>query len=312
MFKDIAFYTRFEAKDATPSDSAHGIKVIEIRGTALDLSVNRNGWRVSPEAMREIATTLKGKQLRVDHDALVGKVTGIVKDTFLESDKVGFVAELASANPDIFVPVLRGYVNAVSIGIDPKKIVCDECGEQLKSLLARCHPKADMEVKSASARELSLVAAPAYADTRFIPTSLFQAMEIKLKEQGETMAEPNTAAPTATPPAPAAAPATSFDAAAFTKELTASLNDSFGKRLDALGESVKELKAAQAKKPEATPEKPNGAGLVAGEQPAAPESRETKIRRLEASAIEELFQAAAGKLPLGKLSKDGRVYGLVI
>ena len=161
-----------------------GLKRIVLRGVCLDSSVNKNNWQVPEDELEGVAERSIGSQIRLDHSGLIRDVKGKIlsteidephendKETWDKSNKfkhVHYVAELISNDANILIPILQGYVDHVSIGVDSKNVFCSTCGEPTRPGKS-CDCKDAWEVvKNARVNEYSIVCSPAYENTKFVP-----------------------------------------------------------------------------------------------------------------------------------------------
>lgn len=162
---------------------------VKIRGVAVDKSVNKNGWSVSDEFLSEIAKTLKNKSIRVNHGRTVTDIIGRVTSSNIDGDKVIFEAEILGSDPlsnAVKEKIMNGLIDSVSIGLDGEKIVCSVCGKQTRDGEKIIHNPAEHGgheiVYSGSVKELSIVAEPAYQNTKIqIAASFEEAIDELLK-----------------------------------------------------------------------------------------------------------------------------------
>lgn len=291
MSKDVSFLAGFSAKELKAE--GQGLSVVEIEGIALDTSVNRNRWFIAEEDLDSFAASMVGRQLRVDHSLSVAFVKGKVLDAKRDGSVVRFKAEVSTHDPNVAVPVLRGYVNTVSVGVRYAGLACRECKASASPAKTCEHASAAVRVMEPRCTELSLVTDPAYPAAKFQPNSFFAALD-KTLESEQTMADPTPAAPAAAPAAP--------DLTKFGESLIASVKDALAASAKGVDEKLAALKADHEKaiselKASKTPEpKPLGAGLVASETaPPRPD--------LFASAFAEMQEAVTGKRPRGQMYK---------
>lgn len=151
-------------------------KLINIAGVAIDSSVNSNKWCVPDEDLDFFAESLKGVQLRVDHAESAVAVIGKVMNASRQGSQVLFKAEVGDAG--IIEKILRNYLNNVSAQVDSDNVECSNCHEQTRKegLLVHLCPGAYEIVHKPRVRELSIVASPAYANTKFGPIGFAEAM----------------------------------------------------------------------------------------------------------------------------------------
>lgn len=168
----ISYHVPFHANENTAKNG-----LININGEAIDDSVNQNHWQVPAEDLDFLVESLKGAQLRIDHIesvlSIVGKVTGAERI----GNKVNFEAEVTG--DALIEKIIRGYLNAVSCQVDSENVQCSKCFMQSRKdgLLIHLCPDAWEIVHSPKVRELSIVASPAYANSKFKPLGFASAMD---------------------------------------------------------------------------------------------------------------------------------------
>lgn len=160
------------------------LKTLILRGVLIDATVNRNKWAVEEDTLKEIAKQIVGKQLRLDHSTSVRDVKGIYTkaevdqphkedkapwDKANDSPHVHFEAELTDTDPNVLIPILKGYVNSVSVQADAATVVCSKCGQSTKpQKICGCQDAHEI-IRNITVKEGSIVANPAYDNTTFIP-----------------------------------------------------------------------------------------------------------------------------------------------
>ncbi len=160
------YFVPFKANAIEQKDDR--ISRMAINGTAIDDSVNANNWQVPEEDLKHVEQTLKGAQLRVDHSESIRDVIGKVINSQQDGNKVLFNAE--SGDEPINGKIAKGYLDSVSIQIDSDNVACSKCGAKTRfknALIHALHDDAYEIVKQPKVRELSIVATPAYANTKF-------------------------------------------------------------------------------------------------------------------------------------------------
>ncbi len=138
-----------------------------IEGYAVDSSLNSNGWLIPPESLDMITESLRGSQLRIDHDPSILCIVGKVDDARREGNRVWFRGRVS--DPAVKDKILKNYVDSVSIQIDATDTQCSKCGMQTRKNGVMTHLCEDAFeiVKNPKCRELSIVSSPAYKDTKF-------------------------------------------------------------------------------------------------------------------------------------------------
>ncbi len=165
------------------------IKRISISGMAIDDSVNANEWALDKKEMASVAEQLIGKQLTINHDTNVESVIGKIITAKANEKDVEFSAEIISENSNVLIPIISGMVDSVSIEADAESS-CSLCGKAYISGMKPCKcAKEHQVIKNVKVERLSVVANPAYANTKFIPISFAAAIDEKIKEVSN-LAEP--------------------------------------------------------------------------------------------------------------------------
>ncbi len=163
------------------------LKVISITGTAIDDTVNANEWSLSKDELPEVANQLIGKQLTINHSPNIEDVMGRITDTKTHDNHVDFTAEIMTEDSNILVPILSGNVDSVSIEADAESS-CSVCGKNYIGSLKPCKcSDAHPVIRNVKVERLSIVANPAYANTKFVPVNFAAAIKNKLNEGGEIM-----------------------------------------------------------------------------------------------------------------------------
>jgi hypothetical protein len=178
-----------------------GLKRIILRGVAIDTSVNRNNWQVPEDELEGIAERLVGAQIRIDHSQSIRDVKGRIIKTELDqphdvtkelwdrpnpSPHIHYEAEIVSNEANILIPILQGYVDHGSIGVDSKFVFCSQCGESTRPGKT-CECEGSWEVvRNARVNEYSLVSSPAYERTAFIPYEASKKKEDSTDKEDDT------------------------------------------------------------------------------------------------------------------------------
>ena len=162
----VGFQAPIKAADA---DLASSSGLLHIEGVAIDSSVNSNKWQILSQDLDFAAVTLTGAQLRMDHSESVVGVVGKVNQASRVGDTVVFTAEVG--DPALNQKILRGYVNSVSVQVDSDDVECSKCQKQTRKegVLVHLCPGAWEIIHKPLVRELSIVASPAYKNTKFSP-----------------------------------------------------------------------------------------------------------------------------------------------
>lgn len=171
----LKYFIPFKAEDGS-GDLALKEKLINIEGVAIDTSVNSNKWQVPEEDLDFLVQSLNGAQLRVDHAESALMVVGKVSAASRNGSQVLFRAEVGEEK--LIEKILRNYVSHVSIQVDSDDVECSMCQQPTRSegLLIHLCPDAWEIVRKPKVRELSIVASPAYRDTKFQPIGFGSAM----------------------------------------------------------------------------------------------------------------------------------------
>jgi hypothetical protein len=172
----LRYFVPFKALAGQDAQLALRESLINIEGTAIDVSVNSNKWQVPEEDLDFFVQSLQGSQLRIDHAESAMAVIGKVPEAKRIGEEAWFRAEIGEAA--IIQKVLRGYLTHVSVQVDSDDVKCSKCGEQTRSegLLVHLCPDAWEIVHKPRVRELSIVASPAYKNTEFKPVGFAAAM----------------------------------------------------------------------------------------------------------------------------------------
>jgi len=168
-------------------------KIIEIVGTAVDDTKNKNGWAIDKAELENVANQYNSGriQLRVDHGSEVGKVIGRITGGAVVDNTVIFKGRIISSNPDILLPILSGAFDHTSIQADAAKTNCSNCGKSwipIKS--CKCKDSYPV-IAGLSVREHSIVADPAYESAEFqtIPIGFAASVDKKISEVLRVTAE---------------------------------------------------------------------------------------------------------------------------
>jgi len=172
----VRYYVPFKAQEDVKAEYALKEKLLNIEGVAIDTSVNANKWQIPSEDLGFLAESLIGVQLRVDHAESALMVVGKVAEAKREGDKVLFRAEVGEEK--LIEKILRGYVTHVSVQVDSEEVECSKCKRPTRreGMLVHLCPGAWEIVHKPTARELSIVASPAYKTTEFTPVGFYAAM----------------------------------------------------------------------------------------------------------------------------------------
>lgn len=199
---------KFEAPFIASEQSfQEGLSKMLLKGVLIDTSQNLNKWMVEEEDFKQLAKDFLGKQIRVDHSEKVSEVIGVVTGTEVDKghniDKadwdpanpnthIHYVAELATKDDKIIVPVKMGFVNRCSPAVDAKTVLCNICKTPTQNNVKMCECNdSGVLLKDIIPRELSLVASPAYAKTVAKVYSFAASVDKQLNniKEGEQMAD---------------------------------------------------------------------------------------------------------------------------
>lgn len=185
---ELVWHTKFVASEKPPTSPGpnvapgDSINKLMLKGVLIDTTENKNNWCIEEEDFDMIAKDFIGKQIRTDHGEKVSLVLGKVTSTEVDAPHseakeewdpateyphIHFQAEIASNDANIMIPVKAGYVNAVSPAIDARSLLCSTCKKPMYSKnikTCKCSGGGVL-LKNISARELSIVCAPAYDGT---------------------------------------------------------------------------------------------------------------------------------------------------
>jgi hypothetical protein len=184
---EIKWISKFIASDKKDGEQIHsGVTTVEttltLRGVLISDQVNKNNWCVEPSDFPMIAESFVGVQIRSDHaekvSSVLGKVTSTEVDTPHDEVKadwdpsnpnphIHFEAIISTSDNNILVPIKMGFVTGVSPAIDARELLCSTCRKQMfDKNIKNCKCRdGGVLLKNLSARELSIVASPAYEGT---------------------------------------------------------------------------------------------------------------------------------------------------
>lgn len=181
---ELKWKTGFRASEA-PLISKDDIPKFVLKGILIDESENKNRWMVSKDDFGTLAKDFVGKQIRVDHGDKVSDVVGIITSTEVDAphdqlnenwdppnqfSHIHFAAEISTTDQSIIIPIRQGFVDHVSPTIDARALFCSKCGQNMVDKnMQSCNCKdTSILIKDMEARELSIVASPAYKNTSFV------------------------------------------------------------------------------------------------------------------------------------------------
>jgi hypothetical protein len=172
----LRYFVPFKAQEGVSAEYALKEKLLNIEGIAIDTSVNANKWQVPSEDLDFFVSTLINAQLRIDHAESALAVIGRVPEGKRVGDGVSFRAEIGEL--PIIEKVLRGYLTHVSVQVDSDDVECSKCKKPTRKegMLVHLCPGAWEIVHKPKVRELSIVASPAYENTKFQPLGFAAAM----------------------------------------------------------------------------------------------------------------------------------------
>jgi len=176
---EIKWQSRFVASD---KDVIEGMTRMVLKGVLIDTTENKNFWQVEAADFKQLAADFVGKQLRVDHGEHVNNVLGRVVETEVDgphneakadwdpanpNPHIHYAAEIATKDNNLIVPIKMGFVDYVSPAVDARTLLCSTCRTPMKDKSTRgCEcSEGSLLLKDLNARELSLVASPAYERT---------------------------------------------------------------------------------------------------------------------------------------------------
>jgi len=192
----IEWQSKFISDDPKVNE---GLTKMVLRGVLIDNTANKNNWLVEPEDFKQLASDFVGKQLRVDHSEHVSGILGRVVSTEIDSGHteakaewdpsnpnphVHYIAEIATKDDTLIIPIKMGFVNFVSPAVDARTLLCSACRTPMKDKTTRgCDcSEGSLLLKDLEARELSLVASPAYEKTVAKVYSFAAAVDKKIEE----------------------------------------------------------------------------------------------------------------------------------
>ncbi len=193
---EIKWQSRFIASD---KDVTEGMTRMLLKGVLIDTTENKNFWQVEEADFKQLATDFIGKHLRCDHGEKVANVLGRVVETEVDAahaeakadwdpanlnPHIHYTAEIATKDNNLIVPIKMGFVDYVSPAVDARTILCSTCRTPMKDKNTRgCNcSEGSLLLKDLNARELSLVATPAYENTVAKVYSFAAAVDNSMKE----------------------------------------------------------------------------------------------------------------------------------
>jgi hypothetical protein len=195
--KDATFVASPDIQYDASLSVIDGLKRIVLRGVCLDTSVNRNNWQIPVDELEDVAKRSINAQVRIDHSNSIRDVKGRIIKTEIDEPHdfpkenwdlpnsfphIHYEAEVVTNDANILIPVLQGYVDHVSIGVDSKTVFCSSCGKSTRPG-KECDCENSWEiVKNARVNEYSIVCSPAYEGAFFKP---FAASEKEKKSECE-------------------------------------------------------------------------------------------------------------------------------
>jgi hypothetical protein len=165
---------------------------LKVAGIVIDSGMNINRWMIPQEDLELVAKQLVGAQMRKDHSEKADDVIGIVKEAWVEGDKVFYIGEIADEN--IIQKILLGYLKYDSIAVLAQNAFCAHCMNEGKSeeysrvaSLDTPHTCGYLEllIRGAKVVELSIVSMPAYAIAQFVPIGFKASVDLALQKRFE-------------------------------------------------------------------------------------------------------------------------------
>ncbi len=150
---------------------------MKITGVMIDASINGNNWCVPPEYFEYLAKNAIGKVIKCDHANSVDAVKGIITATKVHKaekgnidaipfDHIHFWGVLEIVDPNVLIPLTKGWVDGCSPTVDSIQLLCSKCGNPGFPPSCGCE---DMHIilVPRGLSELSIVVNPAYPNCRF-------------------------------------------------------------------------------------------------------------------------------------------------
>lgn len=307
---NFAWSAPYSLKGMMQNDAFPHVKTILIEGVAIDDSVNKNNWQIEKPELEEVATQLKGKQIRINHSDRYEDVKGIVTDARVEDNKVMCEAEI-TAREDVLVPLLKGYARGLSLSAEASEIICGKCGKTKDYAMKDACPCRDTVdvLKGFEVRELSLVADPAYGNKTFAtPVGFAASVEKELNNYRKTNVKIEEIKQTEDENMTTKKEEAKVEAIVATPAPIAA-EDSINKRFAAIEAMMERL----IKIEEDRKNTPAPAAVAAKEEThkgvaivdATVDGTNVKVNKtLMQAAIEEINLAHAGKIPIGRMFKE--------
>ncbi len=187
----IEWQSKFISDDPTVNE---GITRMLIKGVILDSSLNKNNWMVEEEDFKQLAADFVGKGLRMNHGEKISDVLGRVISTEIDQGHaeaksewdvgnilphVHYVAEVATKDDSIIVPLKMHFIDMCSPQVDAHQLLCSACRTPMISKTQKnCDcSEGGLLLKGLEARELSLVASPAFDKTTAVVYSFAAAVD---------------------------------------------------------------------------------------------------------------------------------------
>lgn len=249
-----------------------GAVTIQVGGNLADELKNGNEWNLEPPAIDEMVADINAGAVnfRVDHSKLTtgvaGKMLTAKRVDTPQGIRIPYTAEITTANPDVAIPILKGYVKGVSMSADPKRVGCSVCGKEGWPFSCSCKGR-HLSVKSLKMIECSVTPDPAYKDGRatLAPLSFTAAMDrmVASMSQGATSMTEDEETKRRTEELKAMAEKLGFEVKAKADPLaeTKAALEARNKELEAMKAELEKLKAGQqqAPPPPSAPGKPGSA-----------------------------------------------------
>ena len=150
---------------------------------AIDGTVNKNGWGVKAERLKEFADRMKGMQVRVNHADDFMAIAGEVVDTEYDPSTQQVIADAWTHEYEVAKRIHMGTGKDVSMQAEASDIECGNCDA---NPFSAC--KCDAPWKSlihSTPLEMSHVARGAYDATKVIQSGFYAALEQEVKHMTE-------------------------------------------------------------------------------------------------------------------------------
>jgi archaellum component FlaC len=165
----VSFYT-------TPSIQileAEGKKFVRLSGILMNTKYNANSWRVGSSELQNVANTVSGTAIKIQHSYSDWEIVGTGKSGIVEGSEVKYSLDIT--DPKAVEKFETKTWNSENMGVSPSLdfqsvtcTICDETimkGEEHKHMMGATYKDklCQYDVHGVSTKEISLTSNPAYA-----------------------------------------------------------------------------------------------------------------------------------------------------